>query len=90
MQEETKAVLQASDITSHLKAVPISSIEIQQDYDYFIAQRASESATLRWTYFLGGVQQIVAAKPRYILSDVRRDYAQNHLIYVAFRVMYIH
>ena len=43
MQEETKAVLQASDITSPLKAVPISSIEIQQDYDYFIAQRASEA-----------------------------------------------
>ena len=43
MQEETKAVLQASDITSHLKAVPISSIKIQQDYDYFMAQRASEA-----------------------------------------------
>lgn len=43
MQKETKAVLQATDITSHLKAVPISSIEIQQDYDYFMAQRASEA-----------------------------------------------
>lgn len=51
---------------------------------------SQRSATLRWTYFLGGIQQIDAAKPRYILSDVRRDYAQNHLIYVAFRVMYIH
>ena len=43
MQKETKAVLQVTDIASHLKAVPISSIEIQQDYDYFIAQRASEA-----------------------------------------------
>lgn len=43
MQKETKAVLQATDITSHLKAAPISSIEIQQDYDYFMAQRASEA-----------------------------------------------
>ena len=51
---------------------------------------SQRSATLRWTYFLGGIQQIDATKPRYILSDVRRDYAQNHLIYVAFRVMYIH
>ena len=43
MQKETKAVLQATDIASHLKAAPISSIEIQQDYDYFMAQRASEA-----------------------------------------------
>lgn len=43
MQKETKAVLQATDIASHLKAVPISPIEIQQDYDYFIAQRTSEA-----------------------------------------------
>lgn len=43
MQKETKAVLQATDIASHLKAVPISSIEIQQDYDYFMAQRACKS-----------------------------------------------
>lgn len=43
MQKETKAVLQAMDIASHLKAVPISSIEIQQDYDYFMAQRACEA-----------------------------------------------
>lgn len=43
MQKETKAVLQAMDIASHLKAVPILSIEIQQDYDYFMAQRASEA-----------------------------------------------
>lgn len=48
------------------------------------------NGTLRWTYFLGGIQQIDATKPRYILSDVRRDYAQNYLIYMAFRVMYIH
>lgn len=52
--------------------------------------KSQQSAALLWTYFLGGIQQIDAAKPRYILSDVRRDYAQNHLIYVAFRVMYIH
>ena len=38
MQKETKAVLQATDIASHLKAAPISSIEIQQDHDYFMAQ----------------------------------------------------
>lgn len=43
MHKETKAVLQATDITSHLKAIPISPIEIQQDYDYFIAQRTSEA-----------------------------------------------
>ena len=43
MQKETKAVLQAPDIASHLKAVPILSIEIQQDYDYFMTQRASEA-----------------------------------------------
>ena len=43
MQKETKAVLQATDIASHLKAVPISSIEIQQDYDYVMAQRACKS-----------------------------------------------
>ena len=43
MQKETKAVLQATDIVSHLTAIPISSIEIQQDYDYFMAQRASEA-----------------------------------------------
>lgn len=42
MQKETKAVLQATDIASHLKAVPILSIEIQQDYDYFMAQKACE------------------------------------------------
>ena len=43
MQEETKTLLQATDIASHLKAVPISSVEIQQDYDYFMAQEASEA-----------------------------------------------
>ena len=43
MQKETTAVLQATDIASHLKAAPISSIEIQQDHDYFMAQRASEA-----------------------------------------------
>ena len=43
MQKETKAVLQATDIASHLKAVPVLSVEIQQDYDYFMAQRASEA-----------------------------------------------
>ena len=43
MQEETKTVLQASDIASHLKAVPIATVEIQQDYDYFMAQEVSKS-----------------------------------------------
>ena len=43
MQEKTKAVLQASDIDSHLKAVPIASVEIQQDYDYFMAQEACKA-----------------------------------------------
>lgn len=43
MQEETKTVLQATDIASHLKAVPITSVEIQQDYDYFMAQEACKS-----------------------------------------------
>ena len=43
MQKETKAVLRATDIASNLKSVPISSIEIQQNYDYFMAKRASEA-----------------------------------------------
>lgn len=43
MQEETKTVLQATDIASHLKAVPITSAEIQQDYDYFMAQEACKA-----------------------------------------------
>ena len=43
MQKETKAVLQATDIASHLKTVPISSIKIQRDCDYFMALRASEA-----------------------------------------------
>lgn len=43
MQEETKTVLQASDIASHLKPVPIAPVEIQQDYDYFMAQEVSEA-----------------------------------------------
>ena len=43
MQEETKTVLQASDIASHLKSVPIAPVEIQQDYDYFMAQKACKA-----------------------------------------------
>ena len=43
MQEEIKTILQATDIASHLKAVPISSVEIQQDYDYFMAQEACKA-----------------------------------------------
>ena len=43
MQEETKTVLQATDIASHLKAIPIAPVNIQQDYDFFMAQEASEA-----------------------------------------------
>ena len=43
MQEETKTVLQTTDIASHLKAVPIAPVEIQQDYDYFMAQKACKA-----------------------------------------------
>lgn len=43
MQEETKTVLQATDIASHLKAIPIAPVNIQQDYDFFMAQEASKA-----------------------------------------------
>lgn len=43
MQVETKTVLQATDIASHLKAIPIAPVNIQQDYDFFMAQEASEA-----------------------------------------------
>lgn len=42
MQKETKAVLQAIDIASHLKATPMLSIEIQQNYDYFMAKEPAK------------------------------------------------
>ena len=40
MQEDTKTVLQTTDIAAHLKAAPkpLTDIELQQDYDYFMAQ----------------------------------------------------
>ena len=45
MQEETKTVLKTTDVTAHLKAAPkaLSAIEIQQDYNYFLAQKACEA-----------------------------------------------
>lgn len=43
MQAETKTVLQTTDIATHLKAPakPLTDIEIQQDYDYFMAQETA-------------------------------------------------
>ena len=43
MQEDTKTVLQTTDISAHLKAAskPLTDIELQQDYDYFMAQEAT-------------------------------------------------
>ena len=36
MQEDTKTVLQTTDIAAHLKTAPkpLTDIELQQDYDY--------------------------------------------------------
>ena len=44
MQAETKTVLQMPDIEEHLKASPkpITNKDIQQDYDYFMAQKVAE------------------------------------------------
>ena len=43
MHTETKTVLQATDIAAHLKAAPkpLTDIELQQDYDYFMAQKTA-------------------------------------------------
>lgn len=43
MQTETKTVLQTTDIAAHLKAPakPLTNIELQQDYDYFMAQETA-------------------------------------------------
>ena len=43
MQEDTKTVLQTTDISAHLKAAPkpLTDIELQQDYDYFMAQETT-------------------------------------------------
>lgn len=43
MQAETKTVLQTTDIAAHLKtsAKPLTDIELQQDYDYFMAQKTA-------------------------------------------------
>lgn len=43
MQAETKTILQTTDIVAHLKAPakPLTDIEIQQDYDYFMAQETA-------------------------------------------------
>ena len=43
MQAETKTVLQTTDIAAHLKAPakPLTDIELQQDYDYFMAQETA-------------------------------------------------
>ena len=43
MQAETKTVLQITDIAVHLKAPakPLTDIELQQDYDYFMAQETA-------------------------------------------------
>ena len=44
MSEDNKTVLKTTDIMSHLKAAPklLSTINIQQDFDYFMAQNALE------------------------------------------------
>ncbi len=43
MQTDTKTVLQTTDISAHLKTAskPLTDIELQQDYDYFMAQEAT-------------------------------------------------
>lgn len=43
MQTDAKTVLQTTDISAHLKAAPkpLTDIELQQDYDYFMAQEAT-------------------------------------------------
>lgn len=43
MQAETKTVLQTTDIAAHLKSAPkpLTDIELQQDYDYFMAQKTA-------------------------------------------------
>lgn len=43
MHAETKTVLQTTDIAAHLKSAPkpLTDIELQQDYDYFMAQKTA-------------------------------------------------
>lgn len=43
MQAETKTVLQTTDIAAHLKSAPksLTDIELQQDYNYFMAQKTA-------------------------------------------------
>ncbi len=43
MQADTKTVLQTTDISANLKTAPkpLTDIELQQDYDYFMAQVAT-------------------------------------------------
>nr|DAK80645.1 MAG TPA: hypothetical protein [Caudoviricetes sp.] len=45
MQAEIKTVLQTTDIAAHLKAPakPLTDIELQQDYDYFMAQETANA-----------------------------------------------
>lgn len=45
MSEDNKTVLKTTDITVHLKAAPkpLSTIDIQQDFDYFMAQNTLEA-----------------------------------------------
>lgn len=44
MNEETKTVLQSTDIASHLKAQAksLTAVELQQDFDYFMAQETAD------------------------------------------------
>lgn len=44
-QTKNKSVLITTDIASHLKLepAPITDIELQQDYDYFRAQKVAKS-----------------------------------------------
>lgn len=45
MHAETKTVLQTTDIAAHLKSAPksLTDIELQQDYDYFMAQETANT-----------------------------------------------
>ncbi len=45
MSEDNKTVLKTTDITAHLKTAPkpLSTIDIQRDFDYFMAQKALEA-----------------------------------------------
>ena len=44
MQKQIKNILQTNDIEAHLnvKSKPLTELELQQDYDYYMAQKTAE------------------------------------------------